>query len=55
VREAFRGDTIMLRDGTELVVADIDAGSGWPIVETKVGLVAVDPVYIQEGWNDRDD
>jgi hypothetical protein len=56
VREAFRGDTILLRDGTEFVVADMDPESGWPIVETKIGLVAIDPVYIQEGWDhDRSD
>lgn len=55
MKEVFRGDTILLRDGQEFTIADIDAESGWPIVETKIGLVAIDPVYIQEGWDsDRD-
>lgn len=51
MREAFRGDLLLLRDGTEVEVADIDAKSGWPIVQLPSGrLVAIDPITIQEGW-----
>jgi hypothetical protein len=53
MNEAFRGDTILLRDGHEFQIMDIDAESGWPIVEVPgIGLITIDPVYIQEGWND---
>jgi hypothetical protein len=50
---AFRGDLVMLRNGMQVPLLDIDAKSGWPIVEIPgQGLVAIDPVEIQEGWND---
>lgn len=52
MREVFRGDTLLLRDGAEVVLVDIDTQSGWPIVQVSPTLiVAVDPVLVQEGWN----
>jgi hypothetical protein len=47
----------LLRNGCEITILDVDVESGWPIAEVPgLGLVPVDPVTIQEGWNyDRDD
>lgn len=49
-------NTILLRSGAEVEMLGVDEDSGWPLIEIPgIGLVAVDPVEIQEGWNDRDD
>ena len=53
--ERFRGDTILLRDGTEVLFLDIDE-RGWPIVQMPGGrIVPIAPVEVQEGWHDSDD
>jgi hypothetical protein len=52
VSEAFRGDLILLCDGRQVKLQDIDTESGWPIVEIPgEGLVTLDPIEIQEGWS----
>jgi rhodanese-related sulfurtransferase len=49
--DAFRGDKILLRDGREVVLVDVDSESGWPIVEIPgKEIFTVNPVEIQEGW-----
>lgn len=52
-----RCTSALLRNGTHIQILDIDEDSGWPIAEVPgLGLVPVDPVTIQEGWDyDRSD
>lgn len=46
-------NTILLRSGAEVEMLGVDEDSGWPLIEIPgIGLVTVDPVEIQEGWND---
>jgi hypothetical protein len=48
---AFPGESILLRDGRSVLFAGVDTESGRPIVEMPgAGLIAIDPVLIQEGW-----
>lgn len=49
------GNTLLLRDGTEVPLVGVDTDAGWPIIQTSRSLiVAIDPVLVQEGWYGND-